>query len=362
MGKCTRPILALSLVSLVALASTSGCGGGPGKMTPASTYVYAAQEQRSGQGWAGSIAQLMVGADGSLTSLQPSAVATNEVPTSLAIHPSGKFLLESASSGVTEYVIGNDGTLTAAWTTPVATGIPAIFTPDGHFVIAPGLGPGGLPSNTITVYSFASDGTMTLVAVSGTVNDLGPIAIDSSSQFVYGGSSTDSRIYEFSLSAGGALTPIGSVSASFGPWWLPVSAQGFLYSPNNGTGGEATVFQINPSDGTLTPGNTFVVCPLAAGGFPVTFSPSGKNAYVSCGGTLSQFSVDAATGTFISNGPDLPNVGTLTMDPSGASAFAFTNSDSVSQFTVNSDGTLKLSGTLTLGTSMVGETIASAQK
>jgi 6-phosphogluconolactonase (cycloisomerase 2 family) len=366
MGTRTCPVAVLCLaLGATLLMWAVGCGSGPTHTTPQNTYVYVAQGefQPGAQSTAGSIAQLQVNTDDSLTSLQPASVATSNIPTSLAVHPSGKFLLVSSSVGVVEYLIGQDGTLTPQQSPPVITGIPAMFTPDGRFVLAPGLGSGGLPSNTIAVYSFASDGTITSINASGTINDLGPIAVDPSSRFVYASSSTDNSIYEFSLSTTGTITPIGSVTANPAPLWLLVSPQGFLYALDNGAGGAVTVFQINPSNGTLIPGSTFIVC-SAGENFPITFSPSGKYAYANCNGAVSQFSVGATTGAFTSNGSDLPNVGTITFDPSGTSAFAFTDPDTVSQFSVGEGGTLSLGGSFTLSTNpfMLGQSIASAQQ
>ncbi len=356
------PIAALQLVALVA-ALTLGFGcGSTSKVEPAGTYVYVAQAQRSTQTgvWVGSIAQLRLHGNGMLTNLDPTTVPTSAVPSSLAVDPSGRYLLAKDSGTILEYAIENDGTLTLAPPTGV-TAFTAVFTPDGHFVITTGVGSDGLPSNTLNVYSFGSDGLLTLVGNAGITSQAGPIAVDASSRFVYFGSPNDNRIYEYSLS-GGTLTPIGSIAAgSINPFWLSASPKGFLYSPINGAGGGVNEFQINASNGTLGQVSSFVVCPNG-GGFPVAFTPSGEYAYTSCGGTVSQFSVDATTGMFAPNGPNLSNVGVITMDPSGKVAFAFTDVDTVSQFNVGANGTLSPNGSVVLSTTMLGQSIVSTYR
>jgi 6-phosphogluconolactonase (cycloisomerase 2 family) len=360
----TRPMIALGSVLLAAIfACTFGCGGA--NETPSTnTFVYVVQEQSSSTQpslWTGSIAQLKVDGNGRLTSLQPSAVSANAVPASMAADPSGRYLLVSESGTVAEYSIAHDGTLTLRPPTGIVTGIHFTFTPDGRFLVATGVGPNGLPSNTLNIYSFSSGGVLTLVSSANIFSQDGPIAVDASSKFVYFASLNDNRIYEYSLSAGGGLTPIGSVAAEgVSPFWLSFSPKGFLYSPINGAGGILNEFRMNPNDGNLAPGGSFVVCSLGEG--PATFTPSGKYAYVSCGGTVSQFSVDEVTGAFVPNGPDLDNVATITLDTSGKFAFALTDLDTVTQFTIGPSGTLSSGGAVILSTSMLGQSIVSTHQ
>jgi 6-phosphogluconolactonase (cycloisomerase 2 family) len=348
-----------------ALIATIACGGGANKMPPTNAYVYVAQEQASPTQpdlWTGSIAQLKVDGNGGLGKQQPSTVSAGTVPGSMAVDPSGRYLLISEEGTIAEYAIASDGTLTRSAPTGIVTGVLFTFTPDGRYLISTGAGSNGLPLNTLGVFSFRSDGLLTLVSSTNIASQTGPIAVDVSSRFVYFGSQNDNRIYEYSLSAEGELTPTGSVAGgSVSPFWLPASPNGFLYSPINGPGGMLGAFRINPNDGSLAQGSNFALCSLAVD-YPITFTPSGKYAYASCGGTLSQFSVDEVTGVFVPNGPDLPSVGGITMDSSGKFGFAFTDVDTVTKFVVGPDGTLSPDSGLVLSTSMLGQSIVSTHR
>jgi len=361
------PIRAAMLVALAAVTvSTLGCG----TSAPSSPYVYVGQGQFSdyepGFG-TGAIAQLKVAGDGKLTSLNPAAVALDDVSYSIAIDPSSRYLLSVGSQSVTEYVVGTDGTLAPNPAVMPVMGSPVLFTPNGHFVISTGLEPDGLPSNTVNSYSISSDGSLRLA---GTATLPGSttvyqgfglnIVIDPSSRFVYAGNGSDDLIYEYALSTTGALTPVGTFSAGSVGFELSISPGGFLYSSVWGPGGMVDAFRLDHNNGTLSQTGSFVLCPYG-NGEPITFSPSGAYAYVGCNALL-QFRVDPNTGVLTRNGPDLPGAGRLTFDPSGHFAFGLKDGGTVYQFIAGPDGTLSLRGEATVSTTLIGQCVASTDR
>jgi 6-phosphogluconolactonase len=135
-------------------------------------YLYVANTSSA------NISAFIIQNDGSLVAVagQPFPTGSTNAPLTLAVHPSGKFLICGNSDPLNDlsvFSIAADGSLSAVAGSPFAcsTGpYSSAFTPDGKFLFAGGAG--GASNQTISVYSF-DDFTGALTEVSGS-----PFAID----------------------------------------------------------------------------------------------------------------------------------------------------------------------------------------
>jgi 6-phosphogluconolactonase (cycloisomerase 2 family) len=361
---------AACLVALAAaLIFASGCGGGGSTsiVTPV-TYAYAAT---AGFNYTatGAVTQFKVASNGTLSPLSPEALTSYSVFTTVALDPSGRYLYAGVMyygdvAGIRQFVVGSDGTIVpnsipevSADAYPVAI----TFTPNGQFAMVTN----GL---TLSSYSIGPAGTLTLIGkVSTGENSANTIAIDPSGRFLYVANSPyDSTISQYTISASGSLTFANTIAVGHtSPVPILISPRGFLYSADGETG-TVSEYSINPSDGSLAMVNSV---PSGSGGpsgadnasWPcsLAFSPTGTHAYVSncLDSTISIFAVDASTGTFTRNGPDVPlslpfnsqlEARNISVDPSGRFLFGACDNGDVVGFTIDSSGMLTSSGTISL--------------
>jgi len=163
----------------------------------------------------------------------------------------------------------------------------------------------------------------------------------------------------FTLSCGGGGGGGGgSTSTDGGGGGGGATVIGYVYALNNKgplTAGVVSVYQLN-SNGLLTMGST-----ANTGKNPctITIDPSGKYAYVTNteDKNISQYTI-GANGALTANGTKSIGVGlgpnSLAIDPSGKYAYVSnygnvaTTPGTISQFTINADGTLSDLGTATL--------------
>jgi 6-phosphogluconolactonase len=141
----------------------------PGGITVDPTSAYAYLSNINGK----TVSEFGIGADGTLSSLNPASVATGTEPVFLAFDPTGKYAYEanytvdlsSAPGTVSQYAVGIGGQLTplAPATVLAGTGPGWIdFDPFGKYAYVVNLGDGTLPG-TVSEYAIGTGGALTLI-------------------------------------------------------------------------------------------------------------------------------------------------------------------------------------------------------
>jgi len=245
---------------------------------------------------------------GVLTQISGSPYSVGEGARSLVIHPSGKFLYVAnpgqggtAENDISMFTIASDGTLTEASTrTSVApaASVPQLLVMDsaGAFLYVMNTG-----SNNISVFSIDS-GSGSLTQVAGSPFGIGAaplnmlLAPSGNFLFVSLASQPNGLIATYSVTAG-QLTLVGTAStAGINPYGLAIDASGsHLYAANNnGLSSSIAVFTID-SSGLLaqvqgSPINDGYSDPLA-----MIFDPSGKYLYVANQGSnnIAAYTIDS---------------------------------------------------------------------
>jgi 6-phosphogluconolactonase (cycloisomerase 2 family) len=198
----------------------------------------------------------------------------------------------------------NAGVLTELAGSPISAGrtVQALaMHPTGKFLYA-----ANAALNNIWVYTIGSNGSLTQTSISDTGTVPTVMAIDSAGSYLYVGNSGSNDISAFSIdSSGGALTAIAQLSGATAP--IGLSALNLQVSPSG------NVLYVT-GEGTNNQGY-IEAFPLTAGvlGSPITGSPflTGNNPYG------------------------------LVINPSGTFLYTANKFDnSISEFTINSDGSL----------------------
>jgi 6-phosphogluconolactonase (cycloisomerase 2 family) len=355
-----KPLMWVVLLAmLAALGCTFGCGAGSHSTPPtSSTYAYVAMANPPNG--VGCISQFRVSSSGTLTPLSPMALATDapDVPFGggpLAVDPSGQYLFLVGGGGqgaVSQYVIGADGAVT-----PNASPYSSAEMLDPLAIAING---GGLTVVTngvvLSSYSLGADGTLTLLN-STPISNAHALVVDPSGRFIYIDEQAYNTFAVYGISADGTLTLNGTIPSEYLPWSLVFSPEGVLYSVDYGAG-TITDYSIDGATGIPTKVESFSTGSAAGASLPqgMVFDPSGTYAYVTnqAENTVSQFAVDAATGSLRRNGPDIPtdrDPSPIAIDPSGKFVFVGTLlNGTISQFSVNADGTLSSNGAVPGGT------------
>jgi 6-phosphogluconolactonase (cycloisomerase 2 family) len=271
---------------------------------------------------ANTISQYSIGADGSLNPLTPnSTVATGTTPKSIAVDPLGQYAY------VANYNVAGPGTLS-------------------QYNIADA--DGSLTPMTIPTVAVGS----TALGVPGSAPNI--VAVDPSGRYVYVAAVSDSAVYQYTIGANGALTPMGTASVSTGagtgPLYMTIDPSGrYLYTGNfYDTNSTVSQFSISPTDGSLAPiGTGSVNLPAGVQAFGITIDAAGQNAYIGDYGTYAQINgglgAPATNGALLqytigSDGSLTPTIGAtpfatgmgpwpLVFTPSGQFGFFATNGD-----------------------------------
>jgi len=227
-------------------------------------------------------------------------------------------------------------------------------TTSSHYLYA------ALPTaNDIVAYrEDPNSGVLTLLSVSPIA--AGPaveaLALHPSKKFLYAANSFENDISLFTINTSGVLTEVTPRhKTDTAPTLLAMNSGGsFLYVGNSGSN-DISVFSIDASSGALTQVGT----PLLLGLTPTNMrlSPSGNFLYVMGAGLPGNIEVFSLSAGVPNQVPvQVAQVGTnpygLAIDPGGAHLYVANSlpDDSISEFTINSDGSLTALSTIGGGT------------
>ena len=347
------------LVALGALllGSCGGGGGGSGAVGPAG-FVYVTNEASETV----SVYAISAGS-GALVPVAGSPFATGVQPLSVAIDPSGTFayVTNITANSISAYTIDPGtgaladvpGQIFAAGNGPASVAV----HPSGNFLYAVNL---GSTAGDISAYTIDADGAPRPLAGPNVVagRNARSIAVDPSGKFAYVANNGSNDVSGYTIDTGsGALTPIDAdpntvpidnFAAGTSPDAVAIHPSGkFAYVSNFGSN-DVSAYTITPLTGVLVPidadPSTVAIdnfpAPVGSHPFGVAFHPSGKFAYVpnNAQGTVSAYTVDAATGalTAIGNFPAGLGPQSVTVDPSGKFAYVANNgSNNVSAYTID---------------------------
>jgi 6-phosphogluconolactonase (cycloisomerase 2 family) len=214
----------------------------------------------------------------------------------------------------------------------------------------------------ISQYSIATDGTLSTKnppTATGIHENASGIAVTPNGEYVYGAS--DELVTEYVVGPGGTLLPnttptipTGSNNANNAEG-VAVSPNGTsLYVLNFGIASTVSQYTIAP-DGTLS-AKTVPSVPTGTTPTSIVVSPNGQYAYVTNGNGITQYTI-AADGSLSPN-PDAASVASasgietagIAESANGANVYINNSTEgTVSQYTVNPDGTLTLASTVATG-------------
>ncbi|TGM06246.1 hypothetical protein EHQ76_06455 [Leptospira barantonii] len=205
-------------------------------------------------------------------------VNTTSGVSSLAIHPSGKFLFATMASEIATYRIDtSSGDITFASTYPVSSPSKIVIEPTGKFAFAT-----GAAANTI--YYFKIDpttGALSPNLVSGLAASTSPqaICLNPAGNSLFVSMNGGGGILFFGLDSTGIPNARSNTPYAAGSVFLKTDPTGeHLYSVNNTTN-NVDMFTIDYTNGLLSAGTTFnsmLVQPTS-----IEFDPAGKFAFIS---------------------------------------------------------------------------------
>jgi 6-phosphogluconolactonase len=359
----SRTRVAISIGLTGALLLTIGCGGRTTPTTPPNTYLYVGGANNPfldppGTLVTGSIFQLRVEGDGTLTAINTSTTGPNLRAFATTVSPGNQYLLASDDL-MTEFAIGGDGALQAP-TSLADTGFAVAFAPNGQFAFIT-----NVINNTLDSYALGASGTLTPISTVATGSYPTFVTVDGTGRFAYVANWNDGTISEYTISAAGVLTANSSVSTNGrDPIDLVVSPGGFLYC-ENANSGSVTEFSIDGATGALTLVNSYVIWAQPQPGPRwIGFTPAGTYAYVGNEDEIAQFTVDGTTGALTGNGTTQLTSGDNWggLDPSGKFVFTANGDGTVSQFIVGSTGALIPNGSVSVGADMIATILTFAQR
>lgn len=164
----------------------------------------------------GNVAQLRIGADGTLKPLSPAAIRSGTNPSSLTISPSGKhlYVVNSSGASISQFVIGSDGSLSNLATDPIAAGafpVSIAMTRDGKYAYAANYGDANVSQYSVTdgaLTPLTSEATVP-AGVKGTDNPYF-VATDPSGVYVYvvDNMKVAGAIWQYAVNGTGGLRPL----------------------------------------------------------------------------------------------------------------------------------------------------------
>jgi 6-phosphogluconolactonase (cycloisomerase 2 family) len=297
---------------------------------------------------------------GGFTSVAGSPYLGGDSPTSLLMHPSGKYVYAANQ-------IGNDISLfdvdsSVGSLSEVLPRTPAGVSPVSMVMNATGslLFVSNVFSSSISVYSISSQ-TGALSQIQGspfsTYSQPGPLAITPSGDFLYTLNGNDSSIVGFAVGSSGSLHPLAPLPLTDPPFAVAVDPAGKYLYVTNATVNALSIFSINASTGALS---IVSGTPIATGDAPVAVAvhPNGQYVYVAneLSNNVSIYSIAPATGvpTQVSDSPFsvLTEPLFLQWDPNGDWLYVGSLTEKViSEYSFSANGDLSVQNeSTTLGT------------
>lgn len=269
-------------------------------------FVYSANNGITGGGpYNGITGFAMNAATGALTPVAGSALPAGAQPVSLQAHPTGQFVYvaNEASANISGYRVSTTGALTPLAGSPFTAGGPQprsiAIDPSGKFLLA-----AIYAAQAVAVHSINTV-TGVLTPVAGSPFATGGIAphsvtVDPTGRYVYTANQGSGTISAFRLdTATGALTAVPGSPFAVAPQVMHVTAEPsgrFLYVTARTTT-SVWAYAINGADGSLMP---VAGGPALTGGFPVGVEadPGGQYLYVAnaASDTLSGYQISSGTG------------------------------------------------------------------
>ncbi len=230
---------------------------------PSGAYAYVANVESS------SLSQYTVGATGALTPMTPATVMTGSgwpmQPNIVKVHPSGKYAYATCGGGkaIAQYNVGADGTLTTMNPATVEAGSNAyglafasIASGDYAYVT-------NYDTGAVWQYKIGADGTLSHLATLSTAGTYAFfIAVHPSGKWAYAGvlaATPDKVIAQFDIGSDGQLslmaTPYVSAGGAAAAGIAIESSGKYLYATSGDTGwGSYSIAQltIDPTTGALT--------------------------------------------------------------------------------------------------------------
>lgn len=276
------------------------------------------------------------------TQAHPNPIPVGMDPVALAISPNSQFVYVATrgSDSVTAFAIEDEGALTLVSSTGTAANPVSVqgadpagmtISPNGQFLYV-----SSSTSNDVTVFQIGANGLLTLVPATGANQNPIPVGgrapksirISPNGSFLYTANSGSNTVTAFQIGTNGLLTLVPPIAGNpnpisvggTAPNGIIVSSNGqFLYSANGG--GNVTTFSIGGGGLlTLVPQSSGSLNPVPAGTNPVavTISTNGQALFVANGGgTVSSYTISAATGLLIPVNPLLGNPFRAGTGPSG---------------------------------------------
>jgi 6-phosphogluconolactonase (cycloisomerase 2 family) len=286
-------------------------------ITPNGRYLYVTNNDQ-----AGTVAQFSIGPGGALTALSPATVSAGLYPTGLAVSPDGEhlYVAEYHSGAVAIFDVASDGTLTpnasqATETENLDGPYGVAVSPDGKSLYVPNRGYGSPGGGTLAEFDVASDGTLTpkatptVPATNGPTNGPDYVAITPNGKFAYATDYLNSGVFQYTVGAGGELSPNGAPAAAAidADLSATVSPDGnSLYVP-----AESAIYQFSIGSTGLLSAKFPRSIPSGPGARSLWFTADGTSAYsandisatdgtvaewdVAAGGTLSAKSTPTVT-------------------------------------------------------------------
>ena len=277
------------------------------------------------------ISAFRVNADGSSAPIPGSPFSAGKSPSSIALHPSGKFvyIANSGSNDVSAYRAGSAGELSPVADSPFRAGAnPSALALDraGRFLYVINAG-----SSDISAYRIDQE-TGALAAVPGSPFVTGAVpagaAVHPNGQFLFvanSGSGTISSYAIHPLSGALSRTAGSPIPAGGNARSIAVHPSGkFAYvAKYDADGASVSAFAINADTGELT---AAAASAITFRNGPVSFAlnPDGRFAYVANAGSLATYTIDSNTGslTLVPGSRFSSRLGSkIVMDPAGRFVF-----------------------------------------
>jgi 6-phosphogluconolactonase (cycloisomerase 2 family) len=286
---------------------------------------------------------------------------------------------------LSQYIIGTNGTLIPMTTPMVATGTnPYSLTtdPSNQFVYVANYDTTNATTGSVSQFAIGADGSLTPLSTPSVATGGGPngIAANPTAPYVYVANYNSSNVSQYQIGVGGLLTALSTPTVGTGPGASGAAsialtpAGTYAYVANNnysGTVGSVSQYNVG-AFGSAAPGSlTLMTNPtVPAGAWPndVVVDPSGRFVYVvnsrnnANGDSISQYTIQS-DGSLMAMSPPtvttLPNgrePWSITIDAAGHNAYVpnrtnapMTGTGIVSHYTIDATGALTFANSVPAG-------------